>query len=127
MDKAIEAAGGVTALASLLGQTPQVIIHWRNRGVSAKQALEVERVTGVSRHELRPDLYPEEPATPKPFRVESLVKAEFARKAAVAGKSEAEFLRDIYRVIAIGPDEVKRMHVAEVDMVVEMLAGKRAG
>ena len=61
----------------------------------------------------------------EPFRVESIVKAEFARKAALAGKSEAEFLRDIYRVVAIGPDEVKRMHVAEVDMVVEMLGGKR--
>lgn len=34
--------------------TPQAISQWRQ--VPAERVIEVERVTGISRHELRPDL-----------------------------------------------------------------------
>ena len=54
---AIEAANGLTGLARALGGvTPQAICQWRV--TPALRVLEVERVTGVSRHRLRPDLYP---------------------------------------------------------------------
>lgn len=61
-DKALEQAlslvGGLTALAVLLGITPQAISQWRR--VPATRVLAVERATGgaVTRYELRPDLYP---------------------------------------------------------------------
>lgn len=58
------------------------------------------------------------------FRIESVVKARFAERAAVAGKNPTEFLREVMQVIAFGPDEVKRMHAERIDLVVEMLAGK---
>lgn len=58
------------------------------------------------------------------FRIEGVVKARFAEKAAGVGKTSQEFLRDVMRVIAYGPEEVKRMHVEQVDLVVQMLAGK---
>ncbi|MDQ0305303.1 transcriptional regulator [Ancylobacter polymorphus] len=32
------------------------------RRVPAERVLDVERITGISRHDLRPDLYPREPA-----------------------------------------------------------------
>lgn len=65
MDKALErakaVAGGNTGLSrKLAGITPQAISQWKR--VPAERVLEVERATGVSRHELRPDLYPAESA-----------------------------------------------------------------
>lgn len=60
LDSAIEKAGGQGALAKLLGLRQSHISNWKNRNkrVPAERVLEIERVTGVSRHELRPDLYP---------------------------------------------------------------------
>lgn len=61
------------------------------------------------------------------FKIESVVKARFEAKAAECGKPSAEFLREIMRVIAFGPDEVKRMHSDGVDRVVRLLGGKSGG
>ena len=57
LQKAIDNAGSVSDLASLISVTPQSIVHWRNRGIPAKRVLDIERATGISRHELRPDIY----------------------------------------------------------------------
>jgi len=61
--KAIKNAGGQVALAKALGLKSQgSISNWllRDKRVPAERVLEVERATGVSRHDLRPDLYPRE-------------------------------------------------------------------
>lgn len=58
--RAIEAAGGLAALAAPLGITAQAISQWEE--VPPLRVLAVERISGVPRHELRPDLYPSEPA-----------------------------------------------------------------
>jgi hypothetical protein len=58
------------------------------------------------------------------MRIESEVKARLTLLASASDKPLAEFLRDIYLVLAYGPDEVKRMHRDRVDVVVEMLAGQ---
>ncbi|MBD1555216.1 transcriptional regulator [Pseudomonas typographi] len=60
LERAILAAGSGKALAQLLGVTPMAVSYWKVRGVPARQALPIEKATGVSRHELRPDLYPTE-------------------------------------------------------------------
>jgi DNA-binding transcriptional regulator YdaS (Cro superfamily) len=56
--------GGLARLASLLGVSVQVVSNWRERDVPVRQCIEVERLTGVSRRELRPDdwhvIWPEE-------------------------------------------------------------------
>jgi DNA-binding transcriptional regulator YdaS (Cro superfamily) len=52
---AIDAAGGLRPLARLLGITPQAIMQWDK--VPAERMLEIERVTGIARERLRPDLY----------------------------------------------------------------------
>ncbi|HXJ59411.1 MAG TPA: Cro/CI family transcriptional regulator [Verrucomicrobiae bacterium] len=44
------------AIAKALNTTPQAISQW-NR-VPVLRVLDVERITGVPRHELRPDIYP---------------------------------------------------------------------
>ena len=56
LDKAIEAAGSVNNLAAAAGVKPQAISQWR-KGVPPLRVLDVERVTGISRHELRPDIF----------------------------------------------------------------------
>lgn len=57
LEAARGAAGGNTGLSRKLGKlTPQAISQWKY--VPARRVLDVERVTGVPRHQLRPDLYP---------------------------------------------------------------------
>jgi DNA-binding transcriptional regulator YdaS (Cro superfamily) len=55
--------GGFSELARKLGITPQAVSNWHQRGrVPAVRVLEIEQITGVSRHSLRPDIYPIEVA-----------------------------------------------------------------
>ena len=59
IQKAAKAAGGQSALARLLGVTPQAVQKMCATGrVPAERVLEIEKLTGVHRSELRPDLYP---------------------------------------------------------------------
>lgn len=60
LKRAIKAAGGLDKLAGPLGITAQAISQWAE--VPPLRVLAVERVSGVPRHELRPDLYPLEPS-----------------------------------------------------------------
>jgi len=56
--RAIEKAGGLAGLADPLGISIQAISQWDE--VPPLRVIAVERITGVPRHELRPDLYPSE-------------------------------------------------------------------
>lgn len=56
--RAIALLGGARAAAEKFGLTTQAIYKW-NR-VPALKVLEIERATGVSRHELRPDIFGEQ-------------------------------------------------------------------
>ena len=55
LTEAIERAGGLQALGRMLGISKQAIDQWRR--VPAERVLEVERLTGVSRYLLRPDVF----------------------------------------------------------------------
>ena len=68
-EKAIELAKGQSALARILSTpgkpvTQQRLWHWlKVKGVCpAEFVLRVEAVTGVSRHELRPDVFGDVPS-----------------------------------------------------------------
>ena len=52
---AIAAVGSVSDLADKLGLTLQAVCQWSR--VPPERCLDVERVSGVSRHALRPDIY----------------------------------------------------------------------
>ena len=54
--KAIKQAGSATQLAAALGITREAVSQWKR--VPAERVIAVEQATGVSREELRPDLYP---------------------------------------------------------------------
>ena len=58
LKRAINAAGGQAEFARRIGITAQAVSQWDE--VPPLRVLTVERVSGVSRHDLRPDLYPAE-------------------------------------------------------------------
>jgi len=65
LERAIEIVGTQAALANALGVTAQAVNQWVSKGrIPAERVLEIERATEgkVTRHDLRPDLYPMEQA-----------------------------------------------------------------
>ncbi|WP_024873117.1 transcriptional regulator [Tolumonas lignilytica] len=63
LEKAINSAGSQVLLAEMLGVTPQAVQQWKKSNkVPAERVISVERITGVSRHDIRPDIYPRESA-----------------------------------------------------------------
>lgn len=59
VEKAALALGSQSALARAFGLTPQAVQKWCKRGVvPANRVLKIEALTGISRNELRPDIYP---------------------------------------------------------------------
>jgi len=59
LKKAKLAAGGASAIARHLGLTPQAVLQWKS--VPPERVLDVERLTGVSRYDLRPDVFGQRP------------------------------------------------------------------
>lgn len=60
--QAIEQAGSMRALASQIGVTFSAVQQWAAADrVPPKRVLDVERITGVHRHHLNPDIYPDPP------------------------------------------------------------------
>ncbi len=58
LDKAVQAAGSQQALAHLLGIKPPSVSGWYDRRrVPAERCIAIEQATGVSRHDLRPDVF----------------------------------------------------------------------
>ena len=65
IEKACEAVGGQAELAKAVGVTPQAVNQWVSKGKPPpERVLGIESATGgaITRQELRPDLYPQEPA-----------------------------------------------------------------
>nr|WP_082502462.1 Cro/CI family transcriptional regulator [Methylobacterium sp. Leaf100] len=59
---AIQSCGGSKAIATGLGISRQAVEQWRR--APASRVLQLERTLNVSRHILRPDLYPKPEARP---------------------------------------------------------------
>ena len=59
LQKAISTMGGQVKLAEAIDTSQQNISNWLRTGkVAPNKVIKIEKVTGVSRHELRPDIYP---------------------------------------------------------------------
>lgn len=54
VEQAAEVSGGLVALANALGIKHQALYGWTR--VPAERVLDMERITGIPRHEIRPDL-----------------------------------------------------------------------
>lgn len=64
LKRAISTAGSQSALARMLGTSQQRVWHWEHKSgrCPAEMVLQVEAATGISRYDLRPDIYPREEA-----------------------------------------------------------------
>lgn len=62
LQKAVDVFGSQAALAAAIGKQQQHVQYWLKTKVPAEHVIPIERATGgkVSRHDLRPDLYPVE-------------------------------------------------------------------
>lgn len=62
LERAVKQIGGQSAFARLHGVSQPTVWAWLKQGKSlpAEFVLATERETGISRHDLRPDLYPRE-------------------------------------------------------------------
>ena len=59
IQKAVKVIGGQQQLAEECGVRYQAVQKWLRRGkVPAERVIAIEAATGVSRHDLRPDIYP---------------------------------------------------------------------
>lgn len=56
VERAAAAVGSKSELARRLGVKVQSIQQWHR--IPAERVLQVEEITGIARHKLRPDLYP---------------------------------------------------------------------
>ncbi len=60
LEQAIATMGSQTALARAIGKSQGHISKWLERDyVPAESVLAIESATGIPRHKIRPDLYPE--------------------------------------------------------------------
>lgn len=66
---AVDLMGSQDRMARLCGVKQPSVWRWlhRQRRLPAEHVLKVEQATGVSRHDLRPDIYPIETDTAPPF------------------------------------------------------------
>lgn len=62
--QAVRIAGSQSAFGRMIGRSQASVHDWlrKKMPLPAEHVLKVEAETGVSRHDLRPDLYPREPA-----------------------------------------------------------------
>ncbi|WP_313539719.1 YdaS family helix-turn-helix protein [Sphingomonas sp.] len=60
--KAVRTAGSQSAFGRWINRRQSTVYGWlkENKPLPAEHVLEVERLSGVSRHELRPDIYPQD-------------------------------------------------------------------
>ncbi|WP_242148887.1 transcriptional regulator [Sphingomonas sp. BAUL-RG-20F-R05-02] len=63
---AVRKAGSQSAFGRLLGKSQSTVREWLKRELPPEFVLKVEAQTGVSRHDLRPDIYPREGVSPAP-------------------------------------------------------------
>lgn len=63
---AVDLIGSQAKTARLLGVAQPSVWKWLNKGqhLPAEHVLAVEAATGISRYELRPDIYPQDDAPP---------------------------------------------------------------
>jgi TorA maturation chaperone TorD len=90
LERAIDAAGGVALLARKIGIAQPSVSNW-NR-VPAERVIAVESATGVSRKELRPDLYSEPAVTGAVDPIDAGRAQEYALLAALLSSAPSAAL-----------------------------------
>jgi len=107
LDRAIAVAGGVGALARKIGIAQPSVSNWSR--VPAERVLTVEAVTGVSRVELRPDLFGERPELDE---VDAARAREYALLATLLARAPEQALLDRIAGLRGDPSALGLAHAA---------------
>src|SRR5262247_1457059 len=107
LDRAVAAAGGVGALARKIGIAQPSVSNWSR--VPAERVLTVEAVTGVSRAELRPDLFGEQPVLDE---IDVARASEYALLATLLARAPEQALLDRIAGLRADPSALGLAHAA---------------
>lgn len=69
LQAALKVAGGFAQLGRAIGASRQRVFQWTV--APPEMVIAIERATGISRHDLRPDIYPDESAQSNGARAEA--------------------------------------------------------
>ncbi|MBR0816187.1 MULTISPECIES: molecular chaperone TorD family protein [Bradyrhizobium] len=113
LERAIDAAGGIAQLARKIGISQPSVSTWSR--VPAQRVIAVENATGVSRNDLRPDLYeqamPAEPLDP----VDAARGREYALLATLLSAPPSKRLLEQLAALAGDATPLGRAHAALAD------------
>ena len=89
--RAVREAGSQSAFGRLIDKRQSVINGWlrEERPLPAEFVLTIEAATGISRHELRPDIYPLEPPASAGSRADSSAAPSGAAPASSLPRGDA--------------------------------------
>jgi TorA maturation chaperone TorD len=123
LDRAIDAAGGVAQLARKIGISQPSVSNWSK--IPAQRVIAVEAVTGVSRSDLRPDLYGEPLLSEEPIDPVDAARAqEYRLLATFLSAAPSEWLLDQLTRLSGDATPLGRAHAALAAAAAESDAAK---
>ena len=109
LERAIDAAGGVAELARKIGISQPSVSNWSK--VPVQRVIAVEAATGVSRNELRPDLYSEPLLSEQPVDPVDAARAqEYLLLATLLSAAPSRKLLDQLAALAVDATPLGRAH-----------------
>lgn len=123
LDRAIDAAGGIAQLARKIGISQPSVSSWSR--VPAQRVIAVETATGVSRNDLRPDLYCEHTeATELVDPVDAARAQEYALLATLLSAPPSKRLLDRLAALTGDATPLGRAHAALADSAASAVAAQ---
>lgn len=123
LDRAIDAAGGIAELARKVGISQPSVSNWTR--VPAQRVIAVEAATGVSRNDLRPDLYSEQAvAAVLVDPVDAARAQEYALLATLLSAPPSRRLLDQLSALTANATPLGRAHAALADAAAHAVPAK---
>ncbi len=122
LERAIDAAGGVAQLARKIGISQPSVSNWNK--VPAQRVSAVEAATGVSRNDLRPDLYGEPLLSETIDPVDAARAQEYLLLASLLSTAPSKQLLDQLAGLAGDATPLGRAHAALADAAAGAVAAK---
>jgi TorA maturation chaperone TorD len=123
LDRAIDAAGGIAQLARKIGISQPSVSNWTR--VPAQRVVAVETATGVSRNELRPDLYGEQGNSAEHVDPIDAARArEYALLAVLLSAPPSKRLLDQLAALSGDATPLGRAHAALADAAASAVPAK---
>ncbi|WOH84512.1 Cro/CI family transcriptional regulator [Bradyrhizobium sp. BEA-2-5] len=123
LERAIDAAGGVAELARKIGISQPSVSNWSK--VPAQRVIAVEAATGISRDNLRPDLYGEPLLSEAPIDSVDVARAqEYLLLATLLSAAPSKKLLDQLAALTADATPLGRAHAALAESAANAVAAK---